>query len=147
MSEYLDWDSTISSDSEYTLLENGDYNYTVTNLEKTYTQKTGAPMAKVTLKVYDEANETSIIDNLVLQQNCEWKLSQFFRSIGQKKHGEPYRMDWSKVVGSTGRCKVKNETFTNQDGKEIKTNRIERYYDPLPEAVKAAEKDDAVPWA
>lgn len=145
MSEFLDWNSTISSDSEFTLLEAGDYNYTITNLEKTYTKSSGAPMAKVTLKVYDDSNETNIVDNLVLQQNCEWKLSQFFRSIGQKKHGQSYKMDWSKVIGSSGRCKVKKETYQNQDGKEVETNRIERYYDPLTDSAGTAQ-NNAVPW-
>ena len=146
--EIFTWDSFLENDSEFperTIFEDGDYDYRVTNVEKTFTKK-DSPMAKLTLEISDEDGNTTLVwDNLVIQKNCEWKLSQFFRSIGQKKHGERCRMDWSKVNQSTGRCKIIKTTYTNKDGQEVEKNEIDRYYDP-PET-KKEQTDNNDPWA
>lgn len=144
MSEIFDWDSVIVADDEFILLEEGDYDYKVTKLDKGYSKNSNSPMATITLTVTGDQGSTTCTDYLVLQKNCEWKLSQFFRSIGQKKHGEPLKMDWSKVVGSTGRCKVKVDTYTNSEGEERKNNKIERYYDPID--TPAEPQQNALPW-
>ena len=59
----------------------------------------------------------------------EWKLSSFFRCIGQKKHGERVTMDWTKVVGSKGRAHFKPRTYTDRDGNERQANDVDRFYD------------------
>lgn len=131
-SEFFDWNDYIETDSdlpEIVILEPGDYNYEVTNLTKTYANS-GAPMAKLTLRVFDDKQSTTVFENLVLSRKAEWKLSQFFRSIGQKKHGEGLNMDWNKVVGSTGRCKIVKGSYTNKSGNEVEKNEVDRYYDP-----------------
>lgn len=128
--EYLSWDDTIEEDGEFTLLEAGDYNFEVTEFERSFTKTTNAPMAVLTLKVFDENASTTIKERIVLKKSLEWKLSQFFRSIGQKKHGEKLKMDWNKVVGSSGRCEVEIDSYTDQNGKEQKNNRVKRFYDP-----------------
>lgn len=153
MSDYFDWDSVILNDNEFTLLDEGDYDFKVTKLDKGYAKSSGAPMATVTCEVTGDQGSTTCIVYLTLQKNCEWKLSQFFRSIGQKKHGEPLKMDWSKVVGSTGRCKVYIDTYTyedkNENGetvkKERKNNKIERFYDPVTPQVDTPPQNN-VPW-
>lgn len=131
--EFFGWNDAIENDSDFPerlLLEPGDYNFQVLDLEKTYASS-GAPMAKLTIKVYDDENRaTNVWDNLVLQRNCEWKLSQFFRSIGQKKRGERIDMDWTKVEGAKGRCKIDKTSYTNNKGNEVEKNEIVKYYDP-----------------
>ena len=86
-------------------------------------------MAILTLRVSDGSAYTSIIERLILHTKMEWKLSQFFCSIGQKKHGEPLRMNWNKVLGAKGRCKVYVDTYTTDRGEERKTNKISKFYD------------------
>lgn len=144
--EDFSWDSYLELDDdkpERKIFEDGDYDYTVTKVEKTFT-KNDSPMAKITIELKDENGDTTLVwDNLVIQKNCEWKLSQFFRSIGQKKHGERCRMDWSKVPGSSGRCKAIKTTYTNKNGDQVEKNEIDRYYDP-PEEQKQSNDD---PWA
>ena len=132
-SEIIPWDGYIENDSDFPekiILEPGDYNFEVLELEKTYSSK-GSPMAKLTLKVFDDVKKaTNVWDNLILQRNCEWKLSQFFRSIGLKKRGERFYFDWSKVEGAKGRCKILKTTYTNAKGEEVEKNEIDRYYEP-----------------
>ena len=50
----------------------------------------------------------------------EGLLSTFFRGIGQKKKGEPLRMNWPSVPGSTGRCKIGTRTYTGNEYNDIK---------------------------
>lgn len=128
--DFLDWDDEILDDGEFTLLEAGDYDFEVTSFERSYTKKDNAPMAVLKLKVTDDGGaSTTITERIVLKRSAEWKLSQFFRSIGQKKHGEKLKMDWNRVLGATGRCEIEVDTYTANNGKEQKNNRVKRFYD------------------
>lgn len=125
------WNDTISNDGEdYSPLAPGDYNFEITNLEKAITAK-GANMAKLTFKVYDDNHQGTITDNIVLNDRCEWKISQFFRSIGLKKHGETIKMQWDKVLGAKGRLRIKKSSFIGRDGTEKESREVDRYFDPV----------------
>ena len=147
----MDWNSTIENDGEdYTLLDEGDYCFEVTKFERGRSQGgklPPCPMAMLTLRVTDPATgaATTIIDNLVLHSNLEWKLAQFFRSIGQKKHGEPLRPNWNTVEGSRGRCHVYIDEFKGRDGDTKKNNKIGKYLDPDPNAEAPASAPAAPP--
>jgi hypothetical protein len=42
-------------------------------------------------------------------------------------------MNWGKVVGSKGRCKVVIDTWIgSKDGREMKNNKIQKFYDYEP---------------
>lgn len=70
--------------------------------------------------------------NLFLHSKCEGLLCAFFSSIGQRKHGEKLKMNWSKVVGSKGRCKVGvQEWVSDRDGEKKQSNEIKRFYEPV----------------
>lgn len=129
----LGWDDEIQQESEFTLLDEGDYDFEVTKLERGRSNGSDkippSNMAILTLKVTDGRNSTTITERLVLHTILEWKLSQFFIAIGQKKHGKPLKMNWNRVVGAKGRCKVKVESYTNKYGEEKQSNRIDKYYD------------------
>lgn len=123
----LDWDSTITEDgNSFVLLEPGEYDFTVEKFERARSQS-GNNMAKLTLKVTDGNKKTNIIDNIVLTQNMEWKLSSFFGSLGLKKKGEPLKMNWESTRMKSGRCTVKVEEYTKRDGTTGQTNRIDSY--------------------
>lgn len=131
------WDDTIEKeDSGFTLLPAGVYRFTVEKFERGRSSGKGkipaCNMALLTLRVSDVAgkNSAAIEDSLLLHTKMEWKLCQFFLSIGQKKHDEPLRMNWQTVPGSSGWCEVKVESWTGNDGKERQSNRIARYIDP-----------------
>ena len=127
----LDWEPTIENDGEdfeFTLLEPGDYDFEVIDFDKTRSSK-GTKMVVATLRVTDGKATTTIKENLVLLESCEWKLSQFFRALGLKKRGEKLKVKWNDAKGKTGRCRVKKDTFTGRDGKEKETNRVDRFYD------------------
>lgn len=136
MSEFekeFDWNDEIAAENEFTTLPEGDYDFEVVKFERGRSKGSEkippSNMAILTLRVSDEKQSAVIMDYLVLHSKLEWKLSQFFLSVGLKKHGEPLKMDWSKVQGAKGRCKVFVDNYTNDKGEERKTNKISKYYD------------------
>lgn len=69
---------------------------------------------------------------MLLYRSVEWRISSFFRCIGQKKHGEKLTMNWNQVIGSKGRAHITQRKYTNQYGEEKTINDIGRFidYDP-----------------
>lgn len=128
----LGWDDQIADEGgEYEPLPEGDYKFTVKSVERARSKGEGklpaCNMAKVTLTVHGD-RDREITVNLVLHSTLEWKLSQFFLSIGMKKHGEPLHMNWPGAVTKTGNCHVTVRTFRKKDGGEGKSNDISKFY-------------------
>lgn len=130
----LDWEDEIVKESEFVLLPEGDYDFKVVGLKRARHEgsKNLPPCNKAELEidVSGPQGKATIFHNLFLHTKTEWALSAFFIAIGQKKHDEPLRMNWNKVVGSTGRCKVCIDTWTNDKGEEHQSNKIKRFYEP-----------------
>ncbi len=134
----LDWNSEINKEAEFEVLPAGTYDFEVTAMERG-TFDGSAKMSKcykadLTLKVTDPASgkSGSVFDTLYLNSKAEWRLSQFFISIGQKKHGEPLVMDWNKVVGSKGKLELTINKYTStKDGTERTNNRVSKYLEPV----------------
>ena len=130
--DILDWNDRIEDDGsgEFTILPPGEYAFKVTGFEKQHSNNSQAPMAKVTLEVEHDGELVNVFDYLVLTKKAEWKLCSFFRCLGLKKHGEPFVMQWNRVVGATGRAKVYVEKYTKKDGSSGESNKVKHYIDP-----------------
>lgn len=129
----FNWDDVIENDSgEFSLLPEGDYRFVVTDFSRERfsgsEKMPPCPMAKLSIKVLGNGESTTVLHTLLLHSKTEWKLSEFFRSIGQKKKGEKLRMDWSKVINATGYCKVVINQYTNRYGEQKTNNKIEKFY-------------------
>ena len=130
----LGWEDSIQNDGqEFILLPEGDYNYTVIDFERgRFNGSAKIPecnKAIITVQVETKEGISTIKFDLILYRSLEWRLSGFFRSIGQKKHGEKLVMDWSKVVGSKGRAHFKQRSYVNQTGEEKIVNDVDRFID------------------
>lgn len=85
--------------------------------------------AILTIELTAENGDTTTVEhNLFLHSKTEGMLSAFFAAIGQKKKGEPLRMNWVAVTGSTGRCKVIVEDWEGKSGDTLHSNRIKKFY-------------------
>ena len=131
---FLDWNDEIENDGqEFVTLEEGDYIFEVTGFERGRflggAKIPACNKAALTLQVKTPEGLAVIRTDLLLYKTMEWKLSSFFRCIGQKKHGERLQMDWNKVVGSRGRAHFKPRTYTDRDGNERQANDVDRFYD------------------
>ena len=142
----LGWDDEITNDSgAFLLLEEGDYDFTVTAFERGRFQpgpNSKTPPCKkaiLTLSVDTPAGTANIKYDLILYSTMEWKISEFFRSIGQKKHGEPLRPRWNEVVGSRGRAHFKPRAYQDKKtGEDRQANDVAKFYDFDEERAPAA---------
>jgi len=147
----MDWNDSIENDGqEFVLLPEGDYNFVVTNFERG--RFPGGPKvpacnkASITVQVNAPEGVSIIKFDLLLYRTLEWRISAFFRSIGQKKHGEKLTMDWNKVIGSQGRAHFKQRTYVNQSGEEKTINDLDRFIDYDPTFFMVEINDEELPF-
>ena len=127
------WDDEILDEGgEYQLLPEGDYDFTVIKVDRSRSSGKGklppCNMAKVTFEIYAPEGSRELTENFVLHSSMEWKLSQLFLSVGMKKRGEPLRMNWMKIVGKTGKCRIGTHTYKKDDGSDGTSNDIKKLY-------------------
>ena len=122
----LDWNDTILEDSEFVLLPDGLYQFTVANFERArHTPQNGGKLpacnkAILYLDISANEGETQLRHNLFLHKSTEGMISAFFGSIGQKKKGEPLNMNWNTIIGKTGICKVGTREYNGNKYNEVK---------------------------
>ncbi len=122
----LSWDEEIEKESEFVIIPEGIYDFEVTGFQRgVHNGSEKLPpcnKAILTIKVTTSTGDTtSIIHNLFLHSKTEGLLSAFFISIGEKKHGEKFRMNFSNVIGKKGRCKVFIDTYNGNQSNKIKS--------------------------
>jgi hypothetical protein len=132
----LGWDDTIENDSsDWTLLPAGEYPFRVTGFKRLRFEGSAklppCNIAVVTLDVGDADVSSNMEHRLFMHSKCEGFLCAFFKSIGQRQHGQKISMDWGKVVGSTGRCKLGVRTWKGKDGSDHESNEIKSFIDPV----------------
>lgn len=127
------WDDEIVNEgADFTLLPEGDYDFTVSKFERA--RHAGSDkiqpcnMAKVTFTIWGAEDKIEITENFYLCNKFEWKLSALFLAIGQKKHGEPLRMNWNAVTGAKGKCRVYIDKYKKKDGSDGQSNKIKKFY-------------------
>lgn len=139
MSEYqndaheIGWgDQIVADGGEFLLLDEGDYDFTVTAFERgRFPGSAKIPAcnkAVLTLTVQTPKGEANTKYDLILWSSLEWKISEFFRAIGQKKSGEAFVPRWNEVVGSKGRAHFKPRKYL-KNGEERQVNDISKFYD------------------
>lgn len=132
----IGWEDEIEQESSgFILLAPGAYEFKVIDrkIEKfPGSEKIPKDTPKVVLMLEIQSPEgmTTVKADLIMWSTLEWKLSEFFRSIGQKKHGEKLRPNWKTVIGSKGKVMIKNREYTGTDGKQHKANDIDKFLDP-----------------
>lgn len=128
--EALGWDDeATASDTEYTVLEPGEYAYRVDGFERGRfdgSDKMGpCPVAKLTLSCSNAAGQQgTVVTRLYLTKRQQWKLTQFFKSCGlidaSLPDGQAYRMPWDQVRGAIGRAEIGNHTHQGRTYNEVK---------------------------
>lgn len=135
----MDWEESLDESmdkSGFVVLPPGNYPFTIKGFARKRSKGSEkippSPMAEVEVEVKnpDTGDSVTMRHFLVLHTKLAWKLAEFFRSIGARKHGESYVMDWSKVPGSTGICKVAGRRWQAKDGTWKDGNEIDRFMDP-----------------
>lgn len=132
----LGWEDIIENDGpEFVILPEGDYDFEVVNFERA--RHNGSEKlppcnkAIVYIKIEAPQGTATIKHNLFLHTITEGMLCAFFTGIGQRKKGEKVTMNWNKVIGSKGRAKVIIRKWTNDEGRELQSNEIKKFYEPV----------------
>lgn len=130
--EEIAYEGTIEEESGgFTLLPEGDYEFTVNKVTRgRYEGSDKMPACNsvsVELTVWGANDKAVITERFFLVRKFEWKLSQFFLSIGVKKHGEPLNMRWN-IEGMKGKCKVYIDKYQKSGGGEGQSNKVKKFY-------------------
>lgn len=120
-----------NEDGGFVLLPDGDYDFTVNKVTRSrYEGSSKMPSCNtvsVELSVWGAQDRATITERFFLVKKFEWKLSQFFLSIGLKKHGEQLVMRWN-IEGYKGKCKVYIDNYKRDDGSKGQSNKIKKFY-------------------
>ena len=131
----LGWDDIINDGEKYperVVLEPGDYDFKVTKFERGIS-KNGNNMAELELEIKDGEKTAIVKDWIALTDKTMWKVANFFRSVGLKKHGEKTKMRWKESIGKTGRCTLTKVKLESKNGTPYDANQIHEYLDPIDE--------------
>ena len=139
MTDFINaWTWKLTDDSDgYRLLQPGIYRARIKRFEqsefKGSAKLSACPRAIITLAVETENGPQEVTVSLLVHRKLEWKLSQFFRAIGRKKHGEALQMDWSGLVGLPLKVHITIRSYKNRDGEDRQCNDVDRFFDYDPD--------------
>ena len=136
MERELGWDDQIEKDQgDFVVLPEGNYTFQVVGFERARhpgSEKLppcNKAVVSIKLSTMDGTQSTTIKHNLFLHSKCEGMLCAFFVGIGQKKKGEPLKMNWNNIIGRNGLCHVKVRKWTSNNGNEMESNEISKFYE------------------
>ena len=132
----LGWEDEIENEgSPRVVLEPGEYPFTVQSFERARfagSEKVPpCPQAIVHLQINAPEGPVPMNVNLFLHTRFEWKLCQFFPSLGLRQHGEKLRMNWAAVAGRSGRCKITKRTYKDRNDVDREANDVDEFLDPI----------------
>lgn len=146
MGREIGWDDQIENEGQdFEPLPDGEYEFTVASMERGRfpgsDRMSACNSASLDLLIKDtDGKEKHVFDTLYLNSKAEWRLSQFFLCIGQKKKGETLKPNWNTVPGSTGRVKVYIDEYTDKKtGKPRRNNKVSEYLPYAPKSFEAGK--------
>ncbi|MDH5114685.1 hypothetical protein OQI88_09320 [Lactococcus lactis] len=139
--QILGWDDEVEEGSPFVLLPEGNYPFTIIGLEKGIYEKpanreskipANCPKATVTLEFITPTGEKSTLtENFYLYKKMQWKINQFFTSIGAPKNPEgKVKMNWGTVLGAKGAASLVVNDYTDRSGNPAQNNRIKDFLEP-----------------
>lgn len=139
--QILGWDDEVEEGSPFVLLPEGNYPFTITGLEKGIYEKpanreskipANCPKATVTFEFTTPTGEKSTLtENFFLYKKMQWRINQFFTSIGAPKSPEgKVRMNWGTVLGAKGAASLFVNDYTDRNNKPAQNNKIKDFLEP-----------------
>ncbi len=134
----FDWGDEIDPTQQYVLLPEGPAMFSVMELKRERKEfgKYGVQnvaVVKLMVSSMTEGYDSKEIEvNLPLVNDLKWKITNFFTSIGQRKHGDEGKFvpDWSKVVNATGTCVLEHRSYTNKKDKKVTIADVKEFTAP-----------------
>ena len=143
----LEWDDTIENDgSDYDPLPAGDYDFQVIGYERArHTPGVDGKIppcnkAVVEIAANDGSRTVTLKASLFLHSRMEWKLCEFFVCIGQRKKGDPLKMNWNAAIGTRGRCRLGIRDWTTDKGQKRTANEVQRFLEPVDSKTQSSSR-------
>lgn len=131
----IEFGAEITKESQFVEIQDGEYEFTVDSIERgkfNGSEKTPACNKMiVNMKIALPDGATGALhEDFILWDTMEWKLSEFFISIGMKKKGEPMpACNWmTEIPGRKGRCRIVQVPGTKDPTKKFA--RIDKFLEP-----------------
>ena len=136
--EALGFNSEVVAEvKEFTLLPPGKYPFTITNVEKGYTDVATAkipantPKAVVTLEADGgDLGKNKVTERLYWIPSMMWKVSNIFIATGLAKPNEKFMANPDLLIGKIGTLELKHRKYEKNDGTEGTANEIAKFYKP-----------------
>ena len=137
----IGWDEEVEKGNEYVLIPEGEYDFTVESFERSRFEGSDKvpPCNRALLKIRVDAPEGTTVMNesLLLYDKMQWKLAEFFLSIGAEETDGRVKMNWQMVPQSTGRAKI--EVTTDKKDPNKKYNHVKKFLPKQKKLFKAGE--------
>lgn len=137
----IGWDDEVEKGNEYTLIPEGDYDFVVESFERGRYEGSDKvpPCNRALLKICVDAPEGTAVMNesLLLYDKMQWKLAEFFLSIGAEEKDDRVKMNWQMVPQSTGRATIEIQPDRNDPSK--KYNHVKKFLPKPKKQFKAGE--------
>lgn len=129
------------------LLANGIYDFEIPAAEDKVSSNNNE-MIEIKLNIYDTDGSIRSIRDWIMPQMVK-KFKHFHNACGMMDKYESGTLVAADIIGKTGKCIVKQETYTNKDGLEIMSNKIVDYVKRENLDTKTGHKDvdsDDIPF-
>jgi len=129
----LGWDDEIEKGADYVLLP--EYDFTIESFERGRFEGSdkapACPRAELKVKVETSEGVCIMNESLLLYDRMQWKLAEFFLSIGAEEVNGKVKMNWNIVPRATGRAIIEQRADRKDPSK--KYNHVKKF---LPKAKK-----------
>lgn len=137
----IGWEDTVEKGEEYALVPAGDYDFVVESFERGRYEGSDKvpPCNRALLKIRVDGPEgTSVMsESLLLYDKMQWKLAEFFLSIGAEETDGRVKMNWNMVPQATGRATIEVKPDRNDPSK--KYNHVKKFLPKKKKGFKAGE--------
>ncbi len=125
----LGWDDSVEKGSDFILLPEGDYDFVIESFERgrfNGSDKAPAcPRAELKVRVDTPEGVCIMNESLLLYDKMQWKLAEFFLSIGAEETDGRVKMNWNIVPRATGRATIEIRPDKNDPSK--KYNHVKKF--------------------
>lgn len=125
----LGWDDSVEKGSDFILLPDGDYDFVIESFERgrfNGSDKAPAcPRAELKVRVDTPEGVCIMNESLLLYDKMQWKLAEFFLSIGAEETDNRVKMNWNIVPRATGRATIEIRPDKNDPSK--KYNHVKKF--------------------
>lgn len=118
----LGWDDEIEKGADYVLLPEGEYDFTIESFERGRFEGSdkapACPRAELKVKVETSEGVCIMNESLLLYDRMQWKLAEFFLSIGAEEVNGKVKMNWNIVPRATGRAIIEQRADRKDPSKK-----------------------------